>query len=79
MAALFRGKFLAALDGAYARGDLDLSASCAELSSLKVFAQLKDALYRKDWVVYQQLAGQLQCVGRLVGERQSADLLSISR
>jgi hypothetical protein len=52
LSALFRGKFLDGLARAYARGELDLSGACAELANPDAFGQLKDTLYRKDWVVY---------------------------
>ena len=44
---LFRGKFLALLDRAVARGDLDLGEDC------ETFPLLKDALYGKRWVAYE--------------------------
>jgi hypothetical protein len=49
---LFRGKFLAALEQAYCQGDFDLSGRCGELTDPEQFRRLKDALYRKAWVVY---------------------------
>jgi hypothetical protein len=52
LSALFRGKFLDGLARAYARGELDLGGACAELANPDAFGQLKDTLYRKDWVVY---------------------------
>ena len=52
LSALFRGKFLAGLAGAYERGEFDLEGACAELANPDAFARLKDTLYRKNWVVY---------------------------
>jgi len=52
LASLFRGKFLAALDGAYRDGQLDLTGSTAELSDPQAWGRLKDGLYNKNWVVY---------------------------
>ena len=49
---LFRGKFLDALHAAWKEGELDLAGSTAELSDPMRWADLKDRLYRKDWVVY---------------------------
>lgn len=49
---LFRGKFLDGLAHAYERGELDLGGACAMLASSEGFNQLKDTLYRKNWVVY---------------------------
>jgi hypothetical protein len=49
---LFRGKFLDGLARAYERGELDLRGVCAELANAEGFSQLKDTLYRKNWVVY---------------------------
>jgi hypothetical protein len=48
---LFRGKFLAALRRAEARGLLDLGGP-GESAAVAGFDQLVDKLYRKDWVVY---------------------------
>ena len=49
---LFRGKFLAALHSAWADGQLQLAGSTAELADPVVWSGFKDALYRKEWVVY---------------------------
>jgi len=49
---LFRGKFLAALDHAHKKDQLDLSGSTAELRDPVRWVALRDRLYRKDWVVY---------------------------
>jgi len=45
---LFRGKLLAALDAAWKQGEL----ICPDLAEPRVFARLKDGLYKKPWVVY---------------------------
>jgi hypothetical protein len=50
LSSLFRGKFLDALVRAHERGELDRGG--ADLAEHETFGQLKDALYRKDWVVY---------------------------
>ena len=52
LSSLFRGKFLDRLSRAYKRGELDLGGACAALVGRKAFGELKDTLYRKDWVVY---------------------------
>jgi hypothetical protein len=52
LAKLFRGKFLAALEDAYQHGQLDLSGTCAELTSPVGWAAWRDQLYRTRWVVY---------------------------
>ncbi len=59
---LFRGKFLAALSRAYSKGSLDLAGGCAGLDDPHAFADFKDDLYRKDWIVYAKrpLAGAKQ-------------------
>lgn len=49
---LFRGKFLAALHHAWTDGDLGLTGSTAELADPVAWSALKDALYRKEWVVH---------------------------
>jgi len=49
---LFRGKFLAGLQGAYSEGLLELKGSTAPLSDPEKFAALKRQLYRQEWVVY---------------------------
>lgn len=45
---LFRGKLLAALDAAWKKGEL----LCPDLAEPRAFSRLKDALYKKKWVVY---------------------------
>lgn len=52
LSSLFRGKFLDGLAHAYERGELDLGGACAMHASSEGFNQLKDTLYRKNWVVY---------------------------
>jgi hypothetical protein len=49
---LFRGKCLAALERAYNKGILTFAGGCAGLADADRFADLKDTLYRKEWVVY---------------------------
>jgi hypothetical protein len=49
---LFRGKFLDGLADAYERGELNSEGACAVLANPESFNQLKDTLYRKNWVVY---------------------------
>jgi hypothetical protein len=52
MSRLFRGKLMAGLVRARDRGQLRFVGSCATLADADVFAAVKDALYRKEWVVY---------------------------
>jgi hypothetical protein len=52
LGALFRGKLLAGLTRAYARGELTLAGRAAALSDPAAFASLRDQLYRTAWVVY---------------------------
>jgi hypothetical protein len=49
---LFRGKLLAALAAARARGELRFGGSNAELADDSAWSRLLSELYRKDWVVY---------------------------
>lgn len=49
---LFRGKFLAGLRTLHDAGRLDLAGCCAHLAKPGRFAELLDALYGIDWVVY---------------------------
>jgi hypothetical protein len=51
MGAYFRGKVLAALATARARGQLCFAGACAHLADDAAFARWKDELYRKNWVV----------------------------
>lgn len=52
MSRVFRGKLLEGAARLYDRGELDLVGPCAELAALSHFNDLKDRLYRKEWVVY---------------------------
>jgi hypothetical protein len=52
LGALFRGKMLAALTRAYAKGELCLEGCASELADATAFARLRDTLYRTNWVVY---------------------------
>ena len=49
---LFRGKLLAALTQAYEQGALACRGPCIALADPGQFAQLRDHLYRREWVVY---------------------------
>ena len=49
---LFRGKFLHALQQAFNAGRLHLRGSTADLADEASWDSLRDALYRKEWVVY---------------------------
>jgi hypothetical protein len=62
LGSLFRGKLTASLAAAYQAGTLDLSGACAPLAEPKVFARLRDQLYRTNWVAYckQPFAGPEQ-------------------
>ena len=50
--ALFRGKFLAALQQAYDNGEFDFGGSVTELEDPRSFGRFRDQLYQKKWVVY---------------------------
>jgi len=52
LSALFRGKFMAALDRAFTDGTLELRGNCGELADASAWADLKDGLYNTGWVVY---------------------------
>lgn len=52
MSKVFRGKILEGLVRLYDHGDLYLGGACAPLADTDTFNQLKDDLYRKEWVVY---------------------------
>ena len=52
MSRVFRGKLLDGLARLYDRQELDLGGRCASLADPASFNQLKDQLYRKEWVVY---------------------------
>ena len=52
MSRVFRGKLLDGLARLYDRQELDLDGRCASLADPASFNQLKDQLYRKEWVVY---------------------------
>jgi hypothetical protein len=49
---VFRGKFVAALRRAYARGELDLGGATATLRDPSRWHVFVDELFRTDWVVY---------------------------
>ena len=49
---LFRGKFLAGLRAAYARGQVPCHGKLAALAQAEAFAAWLAPLYRQDWVVY---------------------------
>jgi hypothetical protein len=51
MGALFRGKFLASLCAAHARGEIRIPATDDEANP-DAFARLRDKLYGTDWIVY---------------------------
>jgi Putative transposase/Transposase zinc-binding domain len=52
MSRVFRGKLLEGLARLYDRRALDLAGPCATLADVENFKDLKDRLYRKEWVVY---------------------------
>lgn len=52
MSEVFRGKLLEGLARLYHRRALQLVGPCAALADTEIFNQLKDRLYRKEWVVY---------------------------
>jgi putative transposase/transposase-like zinc-binding protein len=49
---VFRGKFVAGLRRAYARGELDLGGAAAALREPAHWCAFVDGLFRTDWVVY---------------------------
>ena len=49
---VFRGKFVAGLRRAYARGELDLSGATTTLRQPAHWHAFVDALFRSDWIVY---------------------------
>lgn len=52
MGRLFRGKFLHGLQQLYEAGELTFAGSTAALAAPRNFAALRDALYRREWIVY---------------------------
>lgn len=52
MRALYRGRVLHKLGKARQRGELSFVGGCAHLADPQAWAKMRDALYRKDWVVY---------------------------
>jgi len=52
LSTVFRGKLLDGLARLYDCQELDLGGACAHLADPGAFADLKDRLYRKAWVVY---------------------------
>ena len=49
---VFRGKFVAGLKQAFARGDLEFHGALADLANTEAFERLLDQAVRQDWVVY---------------------------
>ena len=65
---VFRGKFVAALRRAYARGDLDLAGATERLRDPAQWHAFVDALFETDWVVYAKPAfGGASAVLRYLG------------
>ena len=52
MRTMFRHRFLRGVDKARERGELSFVGGSAVLADDRVWAKLRDALYRKDWVVF---------------------------
>jgi hypothetical protein len=52
LASLFRGKFLAYLQAAFAQGRLEFYGQLHELAHPARFQDFRASLYQKDWVVY---------------------------
>jgi hypothetical protein len=48
----FRGKFLYYVNELYLKNKLKFPSNISELGSRDVFSQLKDSLYKKEWIVY---------------------------
>jgi hypothetical protein len=77
---LFRGKFLAGLNALYQEGGLTFAGSTAGLTDPRVFAALRDRLYRQDWVVYAKPPfGGTEQVFRYLGRYSHRVALSNSR
>jgi hypothetical protein len=66
---VFRGKYLAALRGAYQAGQLQVAGSTWPLADPTAWATLVRALYQKEWVVYakQPFGGPEQVLKYLTG------------
>jgi len=52
LSALFRGKFLAALQKSFTRGQLQFGKSTSDLQNPQAWNLFRDQLYQKKWVVY---------------------------
>ena len=52
MAAVFRGKFLSALQKLYSEGELTLPDSCLYLRNSYEWASFRDSLYKKEWNIH---------------------------
>lgn len=77
---LFRGKFLAGLNTLYREGGLAFAGSTAHLADRRVFAALRDRLYRQDWIVYAKPPfGGTEQVFRYLGRYSHRVALSNSR
>lgn len=77
---LFRGKFLAGLQELYQAGRLALVGSTAPLADRRVFAALRDRLYRTHWVVYAKPPfGGVDQVFRYLGRYSHRVAISNSR
>jgi hypothetical protein len=77
---LFRGKFLAALNALYKEGGLAFAGSTAHLADRRVFAALRDRLYRQDWIVYAKPPfGGTEQVFRYLGRYSHRVAISNSR
>ena len=65
---VFRGKFVAALRRAHARGELDLTGATESLRDPAQWARFVDSLFEADWVVYAKPAfGGATAVLRYLG------------
>jgi len=77
---LFRGKFLAGLNTLYQEGGLAFAGNTAHLADRRVFAALRDRLYRQDWVVYAKPSfGGTEQVFRYLGRYSHRVAISNSR
>lgn len=77
--ALFRGKFLAGLQAAYRRGELQWHGRLAHLADPDGFAAWLTPLYQSDWVVYIQPCGGAEEVLKYVARYSNRVAISNSR
>lgn len=80
MAALFRGKFLAALSSAQKAGKLHFTGTSAHLANPVTFARMRDGLYQTRWMVFAKKPfGGAEQVVRYLGRYTHRVAISSSR